>query len=183
MKLKIIGVALLLGAAMLPGPTLCQTAQTAPSAQTVPPGRPLTAADLDDLRAQLRSSQKQIVAQTLKLTDEEATRFWPVYDRYAADMRQIKNAQYALVAEYANTFGKYDDKAATAFIRRWLDIDAQTAALRARYVPLVGQVLPGVKTTTFFQIDRRVSMAIELKMATLLPILQLQGASSPPGAS
>ena len=168
MKLKTVAVAVLLGAAMAPGPTLAQTAQA------VPPGRPLTAADLDDLRAQLRSSQKQIVAQTLKLTDAEATRFWPVYDRYAADMKQIKNAQYDLVAEYANTFGKYDDKAATDFITRWLDIDAKTTALRVRYVPLVSQVLPGIKTTTFFQIDRRVSMAIELKMATLLPILQLQ---------
>jgi hypothetical protein len=168
MKLKTTAVALFLGAALLPGPTW------ALQAQTVPPGRPLTAADLEDLRAELRSSQKQIVAQTLKLTDTEATRFWPVYDRYAAEMRQIKNAQYELVAEYANTFGKYDDKAASAFITRWLDIDVKTSALRARYAPLVGQVLPGVKTTTFFQIDRRVSMAIELKMATLLPILQLQ---------
>jgi hypothetical protein len=41
-------------------------------------------------------------------------------------------------------------------------------------VPIVGAVLPGVKATTFFQIDRRLSMAIDLKVASLLPILQSQ---------
>jgi hypothetical protein len=170
MTFKTLGVSVLLGAALLAGPV------RALQAQAVPPGRPLTAADLEDLRAQLRSSQKQIVAQTLKLTDAEATKFWPVYDRYAADMRQIRNSEYELVAEYANTFGEYDDKAANSFIGRWLDVDTKTSALRAKYLPLVQQVLPGVKATTFFQIDRRVSMAIDLKVASLLPILQLQTA-------
>jgi Spy/CpxP family protein refolding chaperone len=179
MSFKAIGITLLLGAMLAPAPALAQEPPGA--AQAVPPGRPLTAADLDGLRVQLRSSQKQMVAQNLKLTDAEATRFWPVYDQYAADMQQVRNAQYALIAEYANTYGKYDDKAAAAYIARWLDIDTKTTALRAKYVPLVGKALPGVKTATFFQIDRRVSMAIELRMATLLPLLQMQSQYAPAG--
>lgn len=170
MHLKTIAVTLLLCAGSLPAQAQAQAA--APPIAT--PDKPLTAADLEGLRAELRSSRKQIVAQTLKLTDDEATRFWPVYDRYQADLTEIKNTQYELIAEYANTYGKYDDKAAAAFIARWLDIDVKAAALRARYVPLVGKVLPGVKAATFFQIDRRVSMAIELKITQILPILQLQ---------
>jgi hypothetical protein len=41
-------------------------------------------------------------------------------------------------------------------------------------VPIVGTVLPGVKAATFFQIDRRISMAVDLKVASMLPILQSQ---------
>jgi hypothetical protein len=136
--------------------------------------KPLTAADLEQLRAELRSSRKQTIAQTLKLTDAEATRFWPVYDQYATELTKIKNDQYELIAEYANTYGKYDDKAAMDFIARWADLDVRTTSLRARYVPIVGKVLPGVKATTFLQIDRRLSMYIDLKIASLLPILQSQ---------
>ena len=173
MTFKTLGAAVLLGASLL-----ASAAQAQDPAPAGPPittaSRPLTAADLEGLRAELRSSRKQVVAQTLKLSDAEATRFWPVYDRYAADLTQIKNSQYELIAEYANTYGKYDDKAAQAFIGKWLDLDVKTTALRARYVPLVGKVLPGVKAATFFQIDRRVSMAIDLKVSSLLPILQFQ---------
>ena len=172
MILKTVAVALafVLGVTLAPAHAQ-NTASTAPLAT---PAKPLTAADLEDLRAELRSSKKQMTAATLKLTDAEATRFWPIYDQYAAEVASIRNSQATLVAEYANTYGKYNDKAATDFITRWLDLDVKTTAVRAKYVPIVGRVLPGVKTATFFQIDRRISMAIDLKIASELPILQSQ---------
>jgi hypothetical protein len=108
------------------------------------------------------------------LTPDEATRFWPVYDRYQADLTRIKDDQYLLIAEYANGFGSYDDAKATDFITRWLDLDVRTTALRARYVPIIREVLPGVQATSFFQIDRRVSMLIDQRIASLLPVLQFQ---------
>ena len=175
MTFRTIGVALLMGASLTAAPALAQAPPAGPPIETAT--RPLTAADLQELRTALRSSMKQIVAQNLRLTPEEATRFWPVYDQYASDLAKIKDAQAALIAEYANTYGKYDDKAAASFITRWLDIDVKTTALRARYAPQVAKVLPGVKAATFFQIDRRASMAVELKITTLLPILQSQAPS------
>lgn len=172
MKFKILGVALLSGACILPAPGQAQPPAASPPIAGA--DRPLTAADLEGLRAELRSSRKQIIASTLTMTDAEATRFWPVYDRYAADLTRIKDSQYQLIAEYANTYGKYDDKTAASFITRWLELDVKTTSLRAQYVPVVAQVLPGLKAASFFQIDRRLSMAIDLKIASMLPILQLQ---------
>jgi hypothetical protein len=138
------------------------------------PREPLTAADLEALRAELRATRKQIIAQNLTLTPDESTRFWPVYDQYQADLTRIKDDQYELIAEYANTYGRYDDAKATDFIARWLDLDVRTTALRARYVPIVNGVLPGVKATTFFQMDRRISMMIDQRIASMLPVLQFQ---------
>jgi hypothetical protein len=175
MKTRSFAVSLLLVASVAAGPAVAQV--EAPNSVTTPsavPDKPLTPADLGALRAELRSSKKQAVAGNLTLTDAEATRFWPVYDRYAADITTIKNDQYVLVAEYVNKFGKYDDKAASDFIGRWLNIDVRMTALRAKYFPIVGKVLPGVKAGTFFQIDRRLQMLIDLSLASRLPILQLQ---------
>ena len=177
MTLRILAVSLLLGASLAQVPALAhaQAGQAAPAAEALPtPDKPLTAADLESMREELRSSRKQIIAATLTLSDAEATRFWPVYDRYAAERTKIKDDQYALVADYVNTYGKYDDKGAMDFIGRWLDQDTRLAALRAKYVPVVGKTLPGIKAATFFQIDRRLSMAIDLKLASMLPILQTQ---------
>lgn len=174
MQIKILAAVLLLSAG---APLASAHAQAAaPADASATSSRPLTAADLEDLRAELRSSRKQLTAATLTLTDAEATRFWPIYDRYAAELTAIKDGQYELIAEYVNTYGKYDDKAATTFITRWVDLDVATTALRAKYVPIVGKALPGVKAATFIQIDRRLSMAIDLKIATMLPILQTQSA-------
>jgi hypothetical protein len=172
MNLRILAVTLLLSAGATLAPAHAQT--SAPDAPLAVPDRPVTAADLADLRAELQSSKKQLIASLLVLSDAEATRFWPIYDRYAAETAAIRDGQATLVAEYVNTFGKYDDKTAADFIARWIDIDAKTTALRARYVPLVGKVLPGVKAASFFQIDRRISMAVDLKVASAMPLVQSQ---------
>lgn len=175
MNFRTLAVTLLLGASLAQVPALAHAqSQAAPAEAMATPDKPLTTADLESLREELRSSRKQIMAATLTLTDAEATRFWPVYDRYAAERTAIKDEQYKLLTEYVNTYGKYDDKGAMSFIDRWLEQDTRLAALRAKYVPAVGKVLPGVKAATFFQIDRRLSMAIDLKLASMLPILETQ---------
>ncbi len=171
MRFTTIAAALTLAAGIAAIPA---QAQQGGNASIDMPREPLTAQDLEALRAELRATRKQIMAQNLTLTPEESTRFWPVYDQYQADLTRIKDDQYQLIAEYANTFGHYDDAAAKDFITRWLDLDVRTTALRARYVPIVNGVLPGVKATTFFQIDRRVSMLIDQRIASMLPVLQFQ---------
>ena len=42
--------------------------------------------DMQALRDAVRSDKKALVASTLKLTDAEAKRFWPVYDAYQRDV-------------------------------------------------------------------------------------------------
>ena len=170
MRIKTTAAALLLAACFTTSPAQAQ----AGNASIDMPREPLTAADLESLRVELRATRKQVIAQNLTLTPDESTRFWPVYDQYQADLTKIKDDQYQLIAEYANGFGHYDDAKATDFITRWLDLDVRTTALRARYVPIVGGVLPGVKATSFFQMERRISMMIDQRIASMLPVLQFQ---------
>lgn len=89
-------------------------------------------------------------------------------------MTVINNSKFGLIREYSEKYGKYSNAQATNFITRWLDVDIRAARLRSKYVPIVGKVLPGVKTASFFQIDRRLAMLINLGLASQLPVLQTQ---------
>jgi hypothetical protein len=122
----------------------------------------------------LRADKRQATAEALKLTEAEAAKFWPIYDKYIAELTTINNSKYGLIKEYSEKFGSYTDKQATDFIKRWLDVDVKASQLRSRYVPIVGKVLPGVKAASFFQIDRRLAMLVNLGLASQLPILQSQ---------
>ena len=126
------------------------------------------------LREDIRSKKKQLIAANLILTDAEATKFWPVYDQYTADLVKINDQKYALIKEYADAWGTMTDAQALGYVNRWLAVDQQVAALRSKYVPIVNQVLPGKKTATFFQLDRRVQMMIDIQLASQLPLVQAQ---------
>ena len=138
-----------------------------------------TAAALTDeqlalLRKDIRSIKKQLIAVNLDLTETEATRFWPLYDQYSADFGKITEARSTIVKEYSDGYGRLTDDQADNLIRRWLDTDISAAQLRQKYVPVIEKVLPGKKTATFFQLDRRISMMIDVQITSQLPLVQRQ---------
>jgi len=130
---------------------------------------------MDLLRKDLRSQRKQLIAANLQLTDTEATKFWPVYDQYTAELISINDRKFALIQEYADNWGKLTDQQSLSFIQQWLDLDIQIAQLRQKYVPIVTKILEGKKTATFFQLDRRIAMMIELQVSSQMPLVQQQG--------
>ena len=134
----------------------------------------ISSQDLDLLRKDIRSKKKQLVAANLKLTDTEATKFWPIYDQYTAELIKINDKKFALVQDYADNWGKMTNEQSLLFIRQWLDTDILVTQLRQKYVPIVSQVLDGRKSATFFQLDRRMSMMIDLQVSSQMPLVQAQ---------
>jgi len=122
----------------------------------------------------IRSVKKQVIAANMTLTDGEATKFWPVYEQYSADFAKINDTRAALVKEYSEEYGTQTDEQADSLVRRWLDVDIAAAQLRQKYVPIFRKVLPGTKAATFFQLDRRISMMIDVQLTSQLPLMQSQ---------
>lgn len=130
--------------------------------------------DIELLRKNLRSQKKQTVAANLKLTDAQATRFWPVYDQYIAEQTKIHDQKYALIKELATSWGSISDEQALDMTKRMLAVDEQVAQLRINYVPSFLNVLPGRLVATFFQIDRRLQMTLDLQLMLQVPLIQSQ---------
>ena len=124
------------------------------------------------LRQDIRSQVKQLIAANLKLTDTEATKFWPVYDQYTADLVNINDQRYALIKEYSDKWGTLTDDQALSLAGRYLALDGQVAQLRTKYLPVFSQAVPGTRVATFFQLDRRIQEMIDLQLASHLPIVQ-----------
>ena len=130
--------------------------------------------DLGLLRKDLRSKRKQLIAANLKLTEAEAAKFWPVYDQYVTELIAINDKKFGIIQDYADNWGKMTNDQSLLFSRQWLDMDIQVAQLRQKYVPIVSKVLDGKKTATFFQLDRRIAMMMELQVASQMPLVQEQ---------
>jgi hypothetical protein len=126
------------------------------------------------LRMDIRSVKKQVVAANLTLTENEAVKFWPIYEQYSADLGVVTDTRIALIEEYADEYGTLTDEQADSLIRRWLDTDITAAQLRQKYVPILRKVLPAKKAATFFQLDRRISMMIDVELTSRLPLMQSQ---------
>jgi hypothetical protein len=159
--------------ALFVAPTVLTARQAAQSAAS---GTNMTEEQVNDanlqlMRQDIRYERKKVVAANMPLTEMEATKFWPVYDRYIAETTKLNDVRFALLKEYAKSFDTVTEEQADSLIKRWLALDQDNTQLRVKYIPEFEKVISHKKAAMFFQIDRRVSMMIELQLASQVPLV------------
>ena len=134
----------------------------------------VTDEDITLLRKDLRAMKMQVIGQNMSLSDTEAPKFWPIYNHYVKDLQEVNNQKYALLKQYAEMWSTMSDEDALIYVRHWLEADGEAQALRLKYVPVVSQVLPGKKAATFFQLDRRLNMIVDLQLFSQIPLAHVK---------
>jgi hypothetical protein len=134
----------------------------------------VTDEDIALLRQDLRAKKMQVIGENMSLSDAEGQKFWPIYNHYVRDLQEVNNQKYALLKQYAETWATMTDQDALIYVRSWLEADGQAQALRLKYVPVVSQVLPGKKAATFFQLDRRLNMIVDLQLFSQIPLAHVK---------
>ena len=134
----------------------------------------VTDEDIALLRKDLRAVKMQVIGQNMSLSEDEGQKFWPIYNHYVKDLQVVNDQKYGLLKQYAEMWATMSDQDAMIYVRHWLEVDGQAQALRLKYVPVVSQVLPGKKAATFFQLDRRLNMIIDLQLFSQIPLAHVK---------
>src|SRR3982750_2719908 len=127
--------------------------------------------DLDLLRRDLRAEKKKIIAINVPLTETESTKFWPVYDQYAAAMKVHYDEFYTVIKDYAANQKTLTDAQAIDMVKQWSAIQVDLAQTRQKFAPMFEKVIPGRKAALFMQIDRRLYELIDLQIASEVPLV------------
>jgi hypothetical protein len=126
--------------------------------------------DIEMLRADLRAQRKQIMAQNMTLTADEATKFWPLFDQYRKEAIKPNDERWAVIKDYAANYNTMTDAQAGDYLKRWAAVDEELIGLRARYVAVFEKAISPKKTALWYQIDRRVDLLINLQLFTQIPL-------------
>jgi hypothetical protein len=164
-------VAWALGGGMAAAPAKTQGQQISVQKVITPT---VTDEDIALLRKDIRAMKMQVIGQNMSLSDTEAQKFWPIYKHYADDLHDVHNEKYALFKQYAETWATMTDEEALIYVRRSMEVDAAAQALRLKYVPVVNQVLPGKKAATFFQLERKLCLMVDLQLFSQIPLAHVK---------
>jgi Spy/CpxP family protein refolding chaperone len=166
MKKRAIG--LIMGTSLL----FIQSAAFAQKSEPSPSGSAGVEQDVQLLRSDIRSAKKQIIAESMKLTDAQAETFWPVYDAYTQETSELGDAGYAVVKEYAQNYSDMTDARADSLVEKMATLDVQTASLRQEWIPKFRKILTGKQAALFFQLDRRINLLLDLQFAANIPVVK-----------
>jgi len=159
----------LLAAALMLGASAAALRAEPPSAG------PAAEASLDLLVDAIRANRKALVAVNLELSDDEASRFWPVYDRYQQEIQAIGDRLARVIQDYTASFRDLSNEKAMKLMEEYLAVEADRVQVRRTYLGEFAKTLPGRTVARLYQIENKLDAVIRYDLAAAIPVVEQEG--------
>jgi hypothetical protein len=137
---------------------------------------------IESLRADFRADKVAIITEAMRFNDQDGKAFWPVYRKYEAEVTKVNDQRVSLIKTYADKFTTMTDADAKSMIDQSLDFEARRVDIKKKYVKEFEKAgLSSSTTAKFLQLEHRLDLLVDLKIASELPSLLIKptGQSSP----
>ncbi len=156
----------------------CLAADTgsAPPARAADTNRIGNEADPELLLKTVRANRRALVGVNLMLTAEQAATFWPLYDKYQAEVSAAGDRMLAIIDDYVQHYAELSNEKALQLMTDYLAAEAERLKVRQTYLPEFAKILPGRTVARFYQLDNKMDAVIRYDLAATIPVID----ESPP---
>lgn len=146
-----------------------------------PPLTAAPAAKVDDniynylqlLRSDFNSAKVEVINRILKLSAEDAKKFWPIYREYEGELgtQAIRRAEF--IAEFVQTHknGTFDNARAKDMAKRWFKAQRARLNLVEKYHGKIEKALSPIQAGQFLQIENQLAIFIDITIASEMPLV------------
>lgn len=94
------------------------------------------------------------ITKHLKLTTDEAQKFWPVYNQYEAEKKQIRQSTIGSVKELKDD-GDFTNAEADQAILKYIEFKSKDLELTKKYITEFKKILPSTKVAKLVTAEER----------------------------
>ncbi len=124
------------------------------------------------LRSDVRSQKIAVITEVMQFTEDEDTKFWPVYREYETELAKLNDERLALIKDYSANYEKITDDVADRLARGALDVEGRRHALKVKYYERFKSVVAPKTAARFLQVENQILLILDLQIAASLPIVQ-----------
>lgn len=161
-RFRVLAVALLIGWGLLGFGVGCGAA---PAPSTL-----IHAPDLERLMARQRMDKRQLLKESLALTESRDAAFWPLYYRYQGALIGLYDEKLSLIARFDAEYPAIPARELEAMIGRYLQLKAQQIRLLDDYFHRISRQFDPVVAARFVQIETAWNGSFDLKLVERLPL-------------
>jgi len=129
------------------------------------------------LRSDVNSLKVELVNSIMKLSAENAKKFWPIYREYENELGKQAINRAELVAEFVKSHqdGSFDNAKAKDIAARWFKSQRARLDLLEQYHGKIEKELSAVQAGQFLQIENQIGLFIDMTIASEMPKVGAKG--------
>ena len=126
--------------------------------------------EVDAAQAIFGKAKKELVAELIKLTPDEAAKFWPVYDAYEAERKVLGQQRLELIMEVAEAYDNMTAEKADAITSKTMKLSKQNDKLLATYYKKVKKATNSNIAFEFYQEELYLLTEIRAELMSEIPL-------------
>jgi hypothetical protein len=134
------------------------------------PAKGQAATEIELTRAHIQKARQAIIADAMKLTEDESLAFWPAYRDYRVDMARLGDRLVKVITEFVAAEAALNDEQANRLMSEYLDIKAKDVSVKKKYVGVFRKLLPAPKVARFFQLENKLDAIVNYDLALTIPL-------------
>jgi hypothetical protein len=144
-------------------------------------GVPAATADVDNnllnyfqlLRSDFNSAKVELVTHIMKLSEQDAKKFWPIYREYENELGKLAVNRVELIDEFVKSHqeGTFDNTKAKDIAKRWFKGQRARLDLMEKYHGKIEKALSSVQAGQFLQIEHQLGLFIDVTIASEMPFV------------
>ncbi len=124
------------------------------------------------LRQDIERDRVTLMGGAMGFNSQQAAAFWPIYEEYQVEFKQLGDREVAVVLDYARNYQTMTDEKARELATEALSIDEQQVALLRRYFERVDEALGAIIAARFMQVENQLNNLIQVKLASEIPLIR-----------
>ena len=127
---------------------------------------------LELTRSALQTMKQDVVSQVMGLTDDQSTKFWPLYKEYQVAKAGLNDKSIKLIEDYAKVYESITDDQAKTMLQEYQAIQKQQLSLENKYIKKFEKELPGKLVAKYFQTKHKLDAIMRYDLAGSLPLVK-----------
>ena len=123
------------------------------------------------LRSDFNSAKVELVNGIMKLSADDAKKFWPIYREYENELAKQAVNRAELIAEFVQSHrdGTFDNAKAKDIAKRFFKAQRARLDLLEKYHGKIEKTLTSLQAGQFLQIENQINIFIDMTIAAEMP--------------
>ncbi len=123
------------------------------------------------LRSDFNSAKVELVNGIMKLSAEDAKKFWPIYREYENHLGKLALVRAELITEFVQSHksGTFDEAKAKDAAKRWFKTQRERLDLLEKYHEKIEKALSSIQAGQFLQIENQINLFVDVAIAGEMP--------------
>ena len=138
-------------------------------------GAPVSGQETEEIqfsKENVQAERRSIIRNNVQLTETEARAFWPLYEKYRAELNEVDNQRVRLIREFAESYQALSDEKALELLSEFFKFKEAKIELQTAYIAKFSAFLPGKKVMRYYQVEHLIDTRLDYDLTRAIPLVK-----------